>query len=250
MDKEKFCIDMPDDITIAREIDYIVEEGIKSKKSFYMYMKEMYNQLGFRYIFKDITEIIFIIFLALISCSYIIFNFNIEENDYYCKIYLLIVIASPILYLIISLWSFISSKERKTYELEMSCKYNLYQVSVFRMLVFSIISILFNVIFIYLIARINSNIDFLRGVMIGITSLFIFAVISLYMLFAIRSRYISILLWLSVNIIPSLIKPNIYTSILTTTPIYVYFVVTSICIYFYINKLKKFIKFASVKEAV
>lgn len=250
MEKEKFCIDMPDEMTIQNEINIILDKGLKHKKSFFSYMRKMYKQLGLKVIFHDFVEIVFtlLIFLSL----FLVIKFNEGAIDYeeVKKIYGLIMIASPILYLILSLISLIKIKENRTYEIEMTCKYNLYQLSAFRMFVFSVICILFNVSIIFNIVCKFGSINFLRATMISITSLFLFSTMFLYLIIKIRSKitkYLAIVGWIAINLLLYIFNNKLYTNILTALPIGVYFIVTVICIYFYIKKLRELIKFTTIK---
>src|SRR5699024_9044638 len=84
------------------------------------------------------------------------------ESAHDKSIYAFIFTSSPIMYLAMSLFSFLNAKQNGTYGLEMTCKYDMYQVAAFRMLVFSVISILINLVFIGVIVTTYYQIDFLR----------------------------------------------------------------------------------------
>ncbi|AEB74975.1 membrane protein [Clostridium botulinum] len=250
MDREKFYIDMPDEITIQNEINIILDKGLKEKQSFYKYIKNMYNQIGLKNLFHDAIEIIFVVLVALGIFTLIVLQggeMNYREVN---KIYVFIMIISPILYLVLSLISFISTKERRTYEIEMTCKYNLYQLSVLRMLIFSIVCILFNVAVIGTIVIRYKEINFIRAFMISSTSLFLFSYSFLYLALNVPSRvtkYLVIIGWIFINSILCFINIDLYMNILMSLPIVVYVAVTVTCVYFYIKKLKEFIKFTSIK---
>ena len=57
---DKFDIDMPDDLEIKKQVNLILDKGLENKKSFYLYMKEMYKNIGFKNLFHDKAELIFI----------------------------------------------------------------------------------------------------------------------------------------------------------------------------------------------
>ncbi|MCD3351940.1 hypothetical protein G8V03_13195 [Clostridium botulinum D/C] len=250
MDKEKFYIDMPDQITIQNEINIILDKGLKEKQSFYKYIKIMYKQIGLNNLFHDAIEIIFV---GLVAFG-IFISIILQGQEMSCmkvnKIYVFIMIISPILYLGLSLISFISTKERGTYEVEMTCKYNLYQLAVFRMLIFSIVSIFFNVVVIGTIVIKYKEINFIRAFMISSTSLFLFSYLFLYLVLKIPSRvtkYLVIIGWIFINSILCFVNIDLYMNILMSLPIVVYAAVTFTCVYFYIKKLKELIKFTSIK---
>ena len=64
----------------------------------------------------------------------------------------------------------------------MACKYNVYQVVAFRMLAFSVVSILVNTVAIAIVATVYEDIQFTRAFTISITALFTFSIIFLYRL--------------------------------------------------------------------
>lgn len=125
---DKFDIDMPDDLEIQSQISLILDKGLKKEEHFYSYIKNMYKKIGFRNLFHDKAELIFIGVLLL---SILLFGIlGIKRSSMISKerIYIFIFIISPLYYLITNIFSFMNMKENNTYEIEMVCKYNLYQV--------------------------------------------------------------------------------------------------------------------------
>lgn len=244
MDKEKFHVHMPDEHTIQAEINRIVAVGVEPRKSFYSFLKTMYKQIGFKHLFYDRSEP-FGIFLAAISILsffsiYLIDPIYIRQQDIYSFIFLI----SPVLYITVSLYTFASKLHHNTYEVEMACKYNVYQIVAFRMLLFSIASIFANTICVYSIVLFYGDISFLRAWMISITALFLFSIIFLYVMMKKRSMfaaYATIGGWMTVNIAFSIIDNSLYYSLLMKMPIFVYAVVIFICITIYLKKLSKLI---------
>ncbi len=250
MKDEKLSIDMPDEITIQNEIASIVGKSIKKEESFYLYMKNMYRQLGFKCLFHDLVEIIFTVILVLTLLILIglagIYNIKIKVGS----LYVFIMTISPILYLIVSLLSFISAKEKGTYDLEMTCKYNMYQLAAFRMLIFSVICILSNIVLVCIITSAYRQIELLRAVMITVMSLFLFSSIFLYTILNLRlkfTKYIVITIWVLINFVLNKFNIEFYIKFLTVTPIYIYIIVTVACMHIYIKKLKSLINCAPMK---
>jgi hypothetical protein len=253
MKKDKLYIDMPDDITIEKEINFIVEKGIKKEESFYLYMKNVYRQVGIKYLFHDASEIIFVTSLVLSLLIFLGLNRGFQMNIRAGSLYVFIMIVSPLLYLLISLVSFISTKEKGMYELEMTCKYSLYQLAAFRMFVFSIICILSNVALVSILVAKYDEINFLRALIISITSLFLFSTLFIYTIVALRSKlakYIVIIGWIVINLILSVFSIDVYIKLLTSIPIAVYFIVTVAFMYIYLKKLKKLINFTSMRGVI
>ncbi|MGL4912666.1 MAG: hypothetical protein ACRC3Y_09570 [Romboutsia sp.] len=235
---ENFNIEMPDDFEIKQQINIILDKGLHEKQSFYSYIKIMYKNIGIKNLFHDLSELIFIGVLLISILAFGIIRININGQIMLEQIYTFIFIISPLFYLVTNLFSFISIKENNTYEMEMVCKYNLYQVSSLRMLVFSVLSILINSV---VLIGLYNKIDIMRGIMISITSVFLFSSILLYAVVKLNSpirRYIVIGGWVLINLIFIQLSVNEYSMVLQNIPIVVYLGVSFVCIYAYISNIK------------
>lgn len=246
-------IDMPDEKTIKKEISTIVSKGLEPKESFYSYLKNMYRQIGIRYLFRDGLEIIFTILLVFYIFSFAIIDGSIYYLGKTEGIYAYLFIVSPILYLMMSVLHFVDVIQNKTYQIEMTCKYNLYQIAAFRMLVFSIICILFNFIFVYLISHLYTKINFLKAFMISIASLFIFSTIFLFAMTKLKSKftkYFTVIGWIVVNLALSIFSTNFYAKLLSNISIYTWCAVTIGFIFTYIKNIKKLINFKNIEGVI
>lgn len=235
---EKFNIDMPDDFEIKQQISSILDQGLHEKQSFYSYIKNMYCEIGMKNLFHDLSELIFITVLIILVLTYSIISININEMVKIEQIYTFIFMISPLFYLATNLFSFINIKENNTYEMEMVCKYNLYQVSSLRMLAFSVISILLNVV---VVISLGNKIDLLRGIMVSISSVFLFSSILLYSIVhtnKLITKCIVIGGWVLVNAILIKLNINQYSMLLQNVPIIIYALVSAIAVYSYISNIK------------
>lgn len=244
---EKFNIDMPKDFEIKQQINIILDQGLHEKQLFYLYIKEMYENIGIKNLFHDLSELIFIGVLLISVLAFGVIGINRDGEIMLEQIYTFIFITSPLFYLVTNLFSFINIKENNTYEMEMVCKYNLYQVSSLRMLVFSVISILINSV---VLIGLYNHIDLFRGLMISITSVFLFSSILLYVIVKLNSaitRYIVIGGWVLLNAIFIKMSINEYSMVLQNIPIIVYLGVSLVCIYVYISNIKILSKYKNVR---
>lgn len=234
----KFDIDMPDDLEIKNQINLILDKGLEKEEHFCSYIKNMYKQIGFRNLFHDKAELIFIgvLLLSILLLGIL----GIKRNSMISKerIYIFVFIISPLYYLITNIFSFMNMKENNTYEIEMVCKYNLYQVSALRMLVFSVISIFLSVIF---ILGLYNKINILRGIMISITSIFLFSSLLLYSMVKLKSeigRYLIIGFWITGNLTLLRLSANQYFEFLQTMPMVVYVLVAVTSLFIYMKNIQ------------
>lgn len=235
---DKFYIDMPDDLEIKNEVNFILDKGLEKEEYFYSYIKNMYKKIGFRNLFHDKVELIFIgvLLLSILLLGIL----EIKRNSMISKerVYTFIFIISPLYYLITNIFSFMNMKENNTYEIEMVCKYNLYQVSALRMLVFSVISIFLSLI---VILGLYNKIDILRGIMISITSIFLFSSLLLYSMVKLKyeiGRYLVIGFWITGNLILFRLSSNQYFEFLQTIPMVVYILVAVSALVIYIKNIQ------------
>lgn len=235
---DKFEIDIPDEFEIKNQINIILDKGIQKQESFYSYIKNMYKSIGVRNLFHDLSEMIFIAVLVISILGFLyVRTYAIDVNKIE-EIYAMIFTVSPLYYLVTNLFSFINLKENNTYEVEMVCKYNVFQLASLRMLVFSVISVFINILF---VASLYKHIDILRGIMISITSVFLFSSILLYGVVKVKSkymRYVVIIGWIFANVLFVNIDLNGYTNILKNVPIVIYGLILVISMYSYIKNIQ------------
>lgn len=248
MNKKKKDIVIPE--IDLEEIDSIVSKGVKPKISFINYLKVSFKELGFKNIFHDKSELAIIFLIGIILLLIPMANMgNLNINDLYKFTF----IVSPIMYLSVVVFSFYNSKEKGAFDIEMTCKYNLYQLSALRMFVFSITSIFINTFSIIIIGIIGRNIDVIRLIIISISGLFLFSTIFLYSLLNLKwsfSKYFVIAAWLLVNVFLSSSDNNIYQEFLIKAPLYIHLIISAICMILYIKNLNKLINYRRKKGEI
>ncbi|MBE1554988.1 hypothetical protein [Sporosarcina limicola] len=249
MDREKLYIPMPNEQMIHAQIEQIVASGMKQKQSFPSYLKSMVQQVGMRHLFSDRMELSFILITAIALLSGLLLMPEQIQTD---KVYAFVFLVSPLLFLVFSIYSFANKTRNDTFEVEMACKYNVYQITAFRMLVFSVVSVVVNTLAIALIVMVSEDILFIRAFMISNTALFIFSILFLYALMKRRSTVIvaaTIVGWTFGNLLLRFADNRLYSDILVDMPLVVYAVVLIGSLYLYMNYVKKLIHFKQTEGA-
>lgn len=247
MKKEKVIIQYPEEKIIKLQVEQIVEKGLPARKSFYAYLKDMYQQVGLKYLFYDFTEVIFIMLIlgGILTAAAYHYTSHLGEINLYPVVFIL----SPIIYLAIALLFLLNMKKNSTYEIEMTCRYNLYQLAAFRMLVFSLITIAANGLLLYCLTLFHQGINYMMAFAISMSALFLFSTIFLYgmMTYSAKySKYFIILGWVMVNVFPIYRGMDQYHQFLTRVPVYLYWGITIVCFTLYVKNLKKLISFRSI----
>ena len=252
MDKEKMHIPMPDDKTIEREIQQIVAHGVQKTPSFWSFMKTMIQQVGIQNIFTTTTIIhLFIMITTTLSVAILIQSDPTiaNANDIYAYIFLI----SPLLFIVFSLYMYFSKINSDTYEVEMACKYNVYQMIGFKMFIFSIVTILINTGMITVLVMLYENIEFMRAFLISTTGLFIFSLLLLYILTKRRSAITTGLFmssWFIGNIFVRAMHEAFYDAMLTSIPLVIYVIVLIGSFAIYLYNLKQFIQIKQIEGAI
>lgn len=252
MKDEKWTVDYPDEQTMNSEIQFIVSSGLVKPKKFHEYLLEMYRQLGFRYLFRDATEIIFTMLMA--SAAMVFGLFQVMEGAIEAdKLYSYLFIMSPILYLLIAVLFLVNLRSRDTFALEMTCKYHVFQLAVFRMLVFSILAILLNIASILILFLFYQSFSIVEALLISISSLGIFSTVFLYIIQKVKSRvagYAAVAGWVLANVALFYFNSELYDAVLSQIPVYVYVAVSAGCLVLYVRRLKFFITLRNVEEVM
>ncbi|CAM3306528.1 MULTISPECIES: hypothetical protein [Saccharibacillus] len=238
------AVDYPDDLEMRRQISAIVDEALPARPSFPAYVADMYRQLGFRHLFRDLTEIAFVLLLGVgILVFMALFAL---ENMNAAGIYAFIFIVSPLLYLAVSVVFFADLQRRDTYQVEMACRYNVYQLASLRMLAFAGACLLLNVALVCWLAAFYGNIDLLRGLLLSASSLFLFATAFLYGMLRARAttmRYGLIAAWPLLNAGLWMAQPQRYAALLSGMPIYAYAALIVLAASVYVGQTRRLVDF-------
>lgn len=235
-------IDIPD--IDFMDIDEIVHKGVKEKKSFSTYLRDIFREIGVKNIFHDKIELFF---MSAIGITTVLFTltmiFKNNNNDY---VYSSIFMIAPMFYLVLSLFSFFNAKEKGAMEIELTCKYNLHQLSAIRMFIFSILAMIINTFSIGVISIFYEEINLFKVIATSVTALFLFSSMFLYVITIIKKRnvrYLVIASWIFINAIFTALDFKRYNNILEGIPMYIHLGITIVCLFIYIKSLKKYMNF-------
>lgn len=239
--EEKLYVDIPD--MKFSELNIIIDKGVKERKSFFRELKEIFQKVGFHNVFHDKLHLSIIYLSISIPFLILLSGFSISSMRTF---YEFVFTMPPIIALIGVLFSFYNSKENRVFDIEMTCKFNLYKISALRIFIFSLVSILISitgVVYIY----INDNpIDVVRVSVLAVLGVFSFLTMFLYSLFELKgvlAKYFALVSWLIINFLLSISRNRFYENFLITAPIYVHLIISIVCIGLYIKALRKLINY-------
>lgn len=232
----------PDDERMELEVTAIVAKGMMKPETFMNLLMTMYKQIGIRFMMKDYKEIMISV-LLMATFMFVITGYGKETMNADESLYGVIMVVSPLLYGILSLLPFINSKVNGTSEIEMTSKYNLYQIAAFRMLVFSVLCFFINTVWIAALAMKLSTVHFVQAFLISTTSLLLFSLLFLYVLAVIKTVKIKALVmigWIGMQVFLLMVDSAVYHQLLVSIPWYLYGAIIILSAYFYVKKIKEY----------
>lgn len=143
-------------------------------------------------------------------------------------------------------------KSNETYEVEMVCKYNVYQLIGYRMFFFQRSCHCLKHMFYWRRAYSDKHISFSRAVILSITSLFLFSALFLFALFKRRTlTYVLVVVgvWVIGNVSFGLFFQDVYLYVLTQLPLVVHMTVFLVMFVIYCYYVKRLLHFQQ-KEGV
>jgi hypothetical protein len=175
------------DINKQKSIEYILDKGLVKPKSALEKINEIYSNIGLRAIFWDTSYSIIFGLLTVALLTYIYFWIPYEMH------YSATFAMAPLLFMVITVFTYISEYSGKIFELKQTFKYNCKQVTALRMLFYSA----FGTIFTGVVVAFNTS-DFYHFAALFplcLSALFFVAIVMLYL---IKYKYLNavfILVW-------------------------------------------------------
>lgn len=181
-------------------ISYILSEVDLQPTTFRAFLRSYFQEVGFRYLFWGIGDILFIVGLLLLGVGILSFpSIGPFVEKGHPKIYFTVFMTSPLCYAL--LYFLVIWKERLlgTFELKMTLRVSLKELFILRMLVFSGISLVISVGSGLAIWQLFSQeLSLMRLFSLSFSSLFLFANLQLLFEFKIPMRvshWLTPLLW-------------------------------------------------------
>ncbi|TSB46631.1 hypothetical protein [Alkalicoccobacillus porphyridii] len=229
MNEKKPTINYPNEVEMDKHINNIVDAGMPGKKSIIDHLLVMYSEVGLGHLFKDKTEILFLIFIGFSVMSFL--SLSLTSNQAADHVYIFLFTISPCVYFILAVRSFVQKMYRDA-QIEHTTKYSMTQLSAFRMFLFSIVSLGLNTIVIAFISIFITDISILRAFLIMSCSLLLFSVMFLFVFNRSSTSFIQswglASLWVVVNGLLYLIFPTGFQDLLTRIPLVAYILVSLI----------------------
>ena len=187
-------------------IAIILKEINLQPVTFREFIRSYFQEVGFRYLFWGIGDILFIVGLLLIGVGILYFpDLNhLLENDH-SEIYFTVFMASPLCYALLYFLGIWKERLLGTFQLKMTLRVSLKELLILRMLTFSGISLVVSVGSNVLIWQLlGQELSLMRLFSLSFSSLFLFANIQLLLEYKIPMRcshWVTPIIWGAVGVL-------------------------------------------------
>lgn len=231
-------IKMPDEHEKGRSIETILSKGISRPKSFVERISEIYRSLGYRCIFWDTADSILLSSAISIGIA-VLWAFSSSKSTYG-----MLFAISPVLYLLLALFTDVKERIGGLYELKMTCKFTIRQITAFRMICFSGIGIAFSVLMSTLSCLLGGFQNYDRMLITSLCALFLCSFLTLFTMMHIRGKwsyYTPPVIWSAICILPVLLFGEQWELLISRIPMAANLCVIAIVGWLYLREIKKLI---------
>lgn len=189
---------MPTEAEKKKSVSYIKKEGLARKDNLFTAVWRVYRSIGLKNIFFGVSDCLYIaLMLSVIGFG---FAFSLGSAELRCAVTL----VSPLFFIAAQLLTAWKDSMTGTDEIKAVCKYKPSHITAFRMLSFSVISILLDIPAAFIASKVTDN-EFFEILLISFCALFFYSLLMTLTLIWFKSRlseYILPAAWTAAHILP------------------------------------------------
>ncbi len=219
-----------------KAIEEILLKGLSKPQSLWQGLLEMYRVLGLRYIFCDTAYAT--IMSMVVTVGFIILYPLLPEQYTYATLFA----VAPVFFILVVIFTETIEKVSGLYELKMTCKYTVQQITAFRVLCFSLIGALFcaftNLYFSWRLAEE----DLFRAFALSFCAMFLCAFLTMFILQRSNwkwNHFFVMLLWIILNLLPAQIWGEKWEAFLAQIPVALTILVAAAACTLFLMETKK-----------
>lgn len=193
-------IPMPSEAEKRKSISYIKLQGIAKKENLLTVISDVYRNIGIRNIFFGVGDCMFLAFICVLAAFYIS---SLMEPQFANST---AIFTAPLFFVTAHFLTAWKDYMSGTSEQKAVCKYKPSHITSFRMLSFSIISILCDIPASFALSEILNS-GFIRILLFSLCSLFLYSLVMTVSLLIFKWRFTEYavpVIWVTVNLIPSI----------------------------------------------
>ncbi len=219
-----------------KAIEDILLKGLSKPNSLWKYLCDMYRALGLRYIFCDMVNAMI---LTVISTTGFVLLYPVTQVQH---VYATVFTITPVFFMFLVVFTETMEKVSGLYELKMTCKYTVQQITAFRVLFFSLIGTVFSTLISLYFSRLLMVYDLIRIFSLSLCVLFLCTFLTMFILRHINWKWnhcCVMLFWIISGLLPVRILGEQWELFLAELPIAItIFVAIMACIFFLMETKK------------
>lgn len=218
-------------------IEYILNNGLSKPKSLRCYLREIYRTLGPCYVFMNTAQAIIISAIAAAAFS-LFYPLSHEQN-----IYSTLFACAPVFFMCIVMFTEAIERTGEMYELKMTLKYTIQQITAFRILCFSFLGTISCILMSFYFSRLTIAFNFLKAFSVSLCSLFICALLTIFIMEHFNHRWIyfsAMFVWIIISLLPSWIFGQAWELFLSNIPVAITILVAIVVYSLFLLETKKF----------
>jgi hypothetical protein len=227
-----------------KAIDDILLKGLQRPRSAWSLFGEIRQLLGFRFLFWDTAQA-FVLSAITLTGVLLFLLFSPESSKH-----AILFACSPLLFMIVLVFSETAERTGALYELKLTCKYSIRQIAACRIMCFSLPGIVFCLgVSAYQSGAAHPLLQLLP---LSLCALFLCAVISLIFIRRFAGKWVfvsAVLFWIVITVIPALIFGNRWELFLSGLPAFVTVGVAILSAVLFLLEIRKLLN-AVPKEAM
>lgn len=223
-------IDKPTEYQKNMAIEKIMQKGLVRPRKLSAQLLEMWRTLGLSYIFGDIFQAFIIVAIIMLGGFLVYLEFS------KLMMHAVTFAFAPLSFLSIVLFAEMIERLSGLYELKMTFKYTIRQITAFRILCFSLLGVVTCVI-----SSASAGGEFLQTLATSLSALFLCALFITFILrrFAPVWRYVSMGAWVIISVLPIYLLGERWETILSGMPAALTLTIAVIAFLLFLHEVKQ-----------
>jgi hypothetical protein len=219
-------------------VEEILSKGLVKPMSTPAFLWDMWRNLGFRVIFWE-TGAAFLISCAIVAMYIALVSLTIIPQEPVRNMYAMLFLFSPAVFISLTLCTEAIERSNGLYEIKMTSKYTIRQVTAFRLLCFSLIGMVSTIIASVVIVTAWEALHFLRIFSLGLCSLFLCSLLIIFTMRRLRGGwYLGAIIWIAFGMLPMLLFRTGWESFLANIPITVVLGIATVACVLFMREIK------------
>ena len=216
----------------------IITKGLTLPVSTHVFLREMWRVLGCRVIFLDIIPALLVSFVVALGYITII-SLKLSLLQTGGNIYSVLFLFSPVLFLSLTLSTEVIEHYGGIYEIKMTSKYTIRQITAFRLLSFALVGMVSTILGSVIFSLTLETLQFVQLFSLTMASLFLCSLLTIYIMRRLHGGwYLGPLIWTNIGILPMLLFHENWERLLSNLPPVVTVAVATVACALFLREIK------------